>query len=71
MKIKSFPFWLFLSLDVCLGLVILAKFLPAAIKAGSIIGFAGSVVAAIPWSVVAGLTYLTYKKFSKTPVFVR
>lgn len=54
MKIGTSCLWAFLSFEFCLGLVILMKFAPAALKAGSMLGFAGVLVAAMPWSLLIG-----------------
>lgn len=53
MKLAQFSLYAFLSLEACLCLVVLLKVLPAALKAGSLLGVAASLAAAMPWSLVA------------------
>ncbi|WP_173080339.1 hypothetical protein [Fundidesulfovibrio magnetotacticus] len=53
MKTNTLPFLAFLGVESCLGLVILLKVAPAAIKTGSVLAVAGAIGAAVPWSLVA------------------
>ncbi len=62
---KKLPFLLFLGFEGCLGFIILKKLAPVAIKTGSFVKLAGAVVAATPWSLLAGGTYLAYRKISQ------
>ena len=57
MKVGTVCLWFFLSVEACFGLIILMKFAPAALKAGSMLGLAGAVVAAVPWSLLIGASF--------------
>lgn len=61
---KKAPFWIFLTFEACLCFIILKKLAPLAIKSGSIAKLAGVVVAVVPWSLVIGAGYYSYKKLS-------
>ncbi len=58
------PYWIFLSIEACLCFIALKKLAPLAIKSGSIAKLAGVVVAVVPWSLVVGAGYYSYKKLS-------
>lgn len=71
MNVKRLPLWLFVSFEACLCLVILAKLVPAALKAKSVAALAGAAFVAVPWTLVAGGAVLAWRKLAPAKAFSR